>query len=86
MTDLRLRPFHTTEWSKVVLPHENHDVISYDEGKRLAAELRASYVECSAKYDSQSVHYALETMLWRWYEFDRQKKRSRKGLDGCILQ
>jgi len=69
----------------LIFHSESPDIVSFDEGRRLAEELHASYVECSTKVDSQSVDDVLKTMLWRWYKFSDQKK-TRNGLDGCILQ
>ncbi len=56
---------------------DDHKTISYEEGMRLAEELHASYVECSAKYDYKRVHHVLETMVWRWHEFGRQKRHTK---------
>ena len=84
MTDLRPR-VRTAGQFPLGSPSKSQDMISYDEGRRLAEELHASYIECSAKCDSQSVDHVLNTMLWRWHESCEEKK-TRKGLDGCILQ
>lgn len=85
MTDRRLHYPRIEGQYTVVSAPENHNTISYEEGMRLAEELHASYVECSAKCDYQSVNRVLETMVWRWHEFGRQKKLH-QGLDGCTLQ
>ena len=67
----------------VIASSDSH--ISYYEGNKLAMELHASYVECSAWYHPESVDDVWKTMLWRWHEFGDQKK-SRKGAGECILQ
>jgi len=85
MTDLRPPRDGTTGQSPVVATSCSHDIVGYDEGKKLAEELRASYVECSERYNKNSVEHVWKTMLWRWHEFGVQKK-SRKGAGECIIQ
>jgi len=85
MTDLRSLYYGDTLQSTVVATSGSHDPVSYYEGCKLAKELRASYVECSAMYHPESVDEVWKTMLWRWHEFGDQKK-SRRGAGECILQ
>ena len=85
MTDLRPPHSQTTGQSNVVATPGSHDTISYDEGRKLAEELHASYVECSARCDRRSVDHVLKTMIWRWHEFGQQKE-SHRGFGGCTLQ
>ena len=85
MTNLRPQHSSATGRSTALATAESHHTVNYDEGRKLAEELRASYVECSAKCDKKSVDHVLETVLWRWYKCEDQRK-SRKGFGGCMLQ
>ena len=85
MADLRPLRYGPTGESMGVATSDSHNTISYYEGYKLAMELHASYVECSAWYSFKGVDDVWETMLWRWHKFGDQKK-SRKGAGECILQ
>ena len=75
-TDLRPRRYGQ---STGVATSGSHDTVSHYEGNKLAKELHASYVECSARYDHESVNNVWKTMLLRWQEFG-------EGAGECILQ
>jgi hypothetical protein len=87
MTDLRSLYSPTKGGSTVVSTPEVRGPVSHDEGRKLAEELRALYVECSARSDKESVENVFKTMLWLWHKSESDKKsRQSSGAGGCILQ